>query len=430
MSTILPVTQMSLFYEVVGGDMSLYLAVWSQLVTGVHAQLHSADRFVFDNTMANNTWNSTYTITLKNLKIVMEKADESGASHYKGVAQVLYAYTASILTDSWGQIPYSDAVLGAENTSPAYDDQEVVYTAAAIGILAMLDDAIANCGSTNSTATPGSDDLVYGGNMGLWVKAANAVKAKCLTRLANTSAYSAAEVITSVNNSFTNTTEAFVFRGFIEGATTEHPWFQEENDRAHFATSESLFNLMGGKNDPRAEFFFDDGASSTPAPNGAAELDQGGDFYTKMYDIVNADSPLEIVTYDQLKFFEAEAYLSLGNTTDANTAYEEGVNAALARYGVDAADITTYTAQSNVFPGAGALSLDDIHEQRYISYYPFQSIEAYSSWRRTNIPALVNPNGDIPRRVPAAQSELDANSSNVPAATTANGVWWDDGTEN
>lgn len=425
---ILPVVQTGLAYSVIGGDMSLYASVWVQHTTGVHAQLHQADRFEFTTSLVNNTWNSLYLTVLKNADIIIEKAAANESWHYVGVSQVLYAYAVSVATDAWGRVPYTQATKGAEFSKPQFDSQESIYTDPETGLLALLDDAIANL-EGESRATPGSDDLIYGGDMSLWVKAAYALKAKILTRIANTNGYSSADVLDAVSNSFVDASEAFVFTSFATGATNEHPWFQEANDRTHLAVSESFFNLLGGKNDPRADVFFDDGATSTPAPNGNASLDQGGDLYSKIYNYVTASSPLEIITYDQLRFFEAEAHLRGGDLVAANDAYEAGVVASLERYGVGAGSITAYTGQPEVFPGAGSLSLDDIHEQRYISYYPFQSQEAYASWRRTGIPALSNPNGDIPRRMPYPQGEIDTNPDNIPSATTANGVWWDDGSE-
>jgi hypothetical protein len=272
-----------------------------------------------------------------------------------------------------------------------------------------------------------------------------------ITRLKNTSAYDAQEVIDAGLKSFANGSEGFVFAAFGEGATNENPWYQEANDRTHFAVSESFFNLVTGLGniDPRGFVFFDEGFDSTPAPNGSAELDQGGDLYTKMYDYVTADAPIPFYTYDQLMFDMAEAYLSLGQNEDAKTALDAGTRAAMVRqlqYGKlslsfivveddpETEDVDeTITIEdlvdsyvADVSPAAGSLTDEDIWDQNYISLYPYQSIEAYAFYRRTDHPNLTNPNGEIPRRFPYPQSEIDNNKENVPSVQPSNGVWWDD----
>jgi hypothetical protein len=426
-STILPVVQTGTAYSVVGGDASLYMAVHTQLVTGVHAQLHAFDRLVYSNQTFQNTWSSAYTTNLKNLKIIMDKARESGANSYLGIAQLLWAYNVGILTDSWGRVPYSEAADG-QSFKPAYDMQEDIYTSPN-GIIALCDSAIANLAKTSS-ASPSSDDFIYGGDLSLWTKAAHGMKAKFITRLSNTNAYNAQAVIDAVGQSFADNSEALIFTSFSgANATSEHPWFQEENDRTHFAASQSLFNRMTNKNDPRVAIYFDDGVATVPAPNGTAQLDQGGDLYTKMYDYVDADSPLEFITFDQLKFYEAQAQLSLGNFPAANTAYVEGINAVMSRYGVAATSTATYVAQGSVNPGGAALTNDLIAEQIYLSMYPFQSIEAFAEIRRNDFPVITNPNGDLLKRLPWAQNSLDFNAENNPNTPVTNGVWWDDLTD-
>lgn len=422
LNTLLPVVQTNTAYAVVGGDMSLYMAVHTQLVTGVHAQLHAFDRLQFDSQTFQNTWNSTYLTSLKNLQIIMSKARDVNSGAYLGIAQLLYAYNSSVLTDMWGKVPYTEAATG-EFFKPAYDNQQQIYTGPN-GLIAMCDSAIFNLNKA-SVIAPGSDDLFYGGDLDLWKKAAWGMKARFITRLSNTPAYDANKVIDAVGKSFANNSEALIFRAFTEGATTEHPWAQEESDREHFAVSESLFNRLDAKNDPRMEVFFDE-YDLGPAPNGTAQLDQGGDFYDKMYSYVNSDSPLELLTYDQLKFYEAEAQLVAGNTAAANNAFEAGVIAALERYNINNGQINAYTSQTSVFPGEGNLTEQDIHEQLYISFYPFQSQEAYVEIRRNDYPDITNPNGSLLQRLPWPQGELDFNAENNPGTPTTNGVWWDD----
>ncbi len=429
---LLAPAQTHLMYSVVGGDMSLYMAVWSQLQTGVHAQIHSeGDRFTYTNSLVNNTYNTIYQDVLQNLNIIISKAKnpDKPRKDYEGIALILKAYAISVATDNWGRVPYSEALRGSEIRYPKFDTQESIYNDPSIGIFALLDQGIAALNA--STLSPGPFDLFYAGNKDKWIKAAYSLKARFMTRLKKTSYYNAANVIAWANLGFASASDGLIFTKFTATATGEHPWKQEADDRKHFAVSKSLFDRMMAKNDPRVAVFFDAGVNSIAAPNGAAELDQAGNLYTKPYNYIKSTSPLEIMTYDQLLFDKAEAYLSQGNAAmDAYQAYLDGVTAALNRVpGVMGVD--DYLAQPSVAVGAAGLTLELIMEQKYISFYPFQTQEAYAEYRRTGFPQLVNPNGPIPRRAPYPRSELDTNGENVPSVELypGPGVWWDDLTE-
>lgn len=431
LNLILPAVQTHLAYAVIGGDMSLYASVWVQHTTGVHAQLHDADRFTYTNSLVNNTWNSIYLNTLRNTDIIIEKAEQQDLLAYRGIAKIIKAYTIGITTDTWGRVPYSEALQGTANRTPVFDTQESIYNDPEIGIFALLDQAIADLSAGG--VGPSSDDLIFGGDLEKWRRTAHSLKAKFMTRLKNTTYYDANVVINAAQSEtgFASPSDAFIFNSFTNDPTGEHPWRQEFRDRTHFAVSESLFDRMTGVDDPRVELFFDDGAASIPAPNGAGELDQAGNIYTKIYDYIQSTSPIEFMTYDELQFALAEAYLSQGNSEAAYDAYLAGLEAAVLRTGVSAEDAEAFMMTSSVAPGAGSLTNELIWEQKYISFYPFQSIEAFAEYRRTNYPNLINPNGEIPRRMPYPQGEIDSNGANVPNVQLypGPGVWWDNGTE-
>ena len=95
-------------------------------------------------TTYNNEWNSAYS-KIANLRQIIKKTSEgglnAGQTDILGMAQTLFALNFGILTDLHGDIPCSEAGLGAEYLNPSLDKQEDVYNNA---ILGMLDDAIVN----------------------------------------------------------------------------------------------------------------------------------------------------------------------------------------------------------------------------------------------------------------------------------------------
>ena len=66
------------------------------------------------------------------------------------------------LVDYFGDVPYTEALLGSENLNPALDSGQSVYNAA----LAMLDSAINNFGQGG--AAP-QYDMYYGGDASGWI---------------------------------------------------------------------------------------------------------------------------------------------------------------------------------------------------------------------------------------------------------------------
>jgi hypothetical protein len=426
-------------FAVTGTDLAWYSSVFVEQTTGIHGQLEDADKRRGINTsIGQNSWEAIYADALQDLELIIRKGsaggNEAGSSIQVGIAKVLKAYTIGIATDVWGRVPYSEALQGNANRAPRFDDQQAIYA----GIQTLLDEAIASLAAPQVKTAPGKFDLFYEGDPVAWTKAAWALKARYHNRLSlRDPAGSATRALQAAAQGFAAPEEGLIFRAFTTASTGEHPWYQESNDRGHHAISETFYNLLtddpadpGDFADPRAEVFFTkvDG-QVVPAPNGTAVSDQSGAIYSRASaNVVYPTAPMPLVTYDELKFIEAEAHLRLGNFAAANQAYQAAVAAALIRQGADT-DADAYLAQ----PGVALLPADPANQariitQKYISLWLFQPIEAYTEYRRTGFPQLSNPIGPAPRRFPYAQNEYDTNA-NVPRVPLTSDVWFVDGTE-
>lgn len=423
---LMPQVGVETAFAVSGTDLAWYSSVFVEHTTGVHGQLETADkRTAINSTIGNNSWNSLYAGALTDLKIIIARGSEEGAEagnwNAVGIAKVLTAYNYSIATDLWGEIPFDEALQGRENRTPLFDDQANVYT----GMQAILDEAIDDL-QKESIGSVGSADYYYGGDADSWIKAAYALKARLYNHLSKKDAQgSANSVLDALSNSFENNGEGLIFDSFTTDATGEHPWFQELNDRSHHAISTTIFDIIDELADPRGDLWFGTvGGAVVPAPNGSALTDQGGNIYSRASrTYLTATSPLPIITYDEVKFLEAEANLRLDQKTEAYDAYLEGVEAALERAEVEEDDITDYLARSTVSVGEDNLTLENIITQKYIAFWLFQPIEAYNDYRRTMIPDMNNSVSAPPNRFPYPQDEVAANP-NVPSRTIQNKVWW------
>jgi hypothetical protein len=448
---LMPQVTVNIPTAVTGADLAWYSSVFVQHTAGVHAQLQEADRRIGlqNNTLVNNMWGNIYSGVLPDLNIIIERGSEGGAEEgnfrHVGIAQVLKAYTISVATDAWGRVPYSEAGQGIENRTPAFDPQQQIYTE----IQNLLDDAIDNL--ARQAPSPGNQDLIYGGNAELWTRAAYSLKARYYNRLSNIDPLgSAAAALAAAEQGFTSSAENFTFARYTAAQIGSHPWWQEANDRSHHAVSESFVTTLRALNDPRLEGMVAPArdpseAAGAPvivgAPNATQVNDQANRAFSDVRNpnnvgpggphVLSATSTMPMMTYDELKFIEAEANLRLGNTGAAQTAYEEGIRAAMVRQiNAPAGAIDAYIASN-----AGSATLENIIRQKWIAFFYFQPFEAYNDWRRTGLPAFISqhPISAPPLRFPYPQSELDTNEANVPnilgTQIFSSGVWWADGTE-
>lgn len=118
-------------------------------------------------------WNVLYTRGLQDVEVMIAQSYETESYHYAAIGQILKAYSFSLLVDVYGDVPYFEAFLGAENIYPKYDEGSLVYAEC----FALLDTALLNITKTPSKIV-GVNDLVYNGNMDKWTKLAKTIKLK------------------------------------------------------------------------------------------------------------------------------------------------------------------------------------------------------------------------------------------------------------
>ena len=127
-------------------------------------------------------WDTLYR-NVTNFQTIIDFNDPTGSyAQYKAMALVMKAYYVQILTDLYGDIPYSEAFKRELNVSPKYDKGEDIYKAS----IADLEKAIQiiNAGGGSN---PSSNDVVFGGTMTNWVAFANTIKLRYLVRMSNVS---------------------------------------------------------------------------------------------------------------------------------------------------------------------------------------------------------------------------------------------------
>jgi hypothetical protein len=128
-------------------------------------------------------WRDAYQKIFKNVNAMIPVAQRSGRHLHIGIANVLKAYVAATLVDFFGDVPYSEANLGIENTNPKPDPGKQVYDS----VFALLDSAIASFNRVTAGTPLPTNDLFYGGaavaKATSWRRAAKTLKLKLYNQI-------------------------------------------------------------------------------------------------------------------------------------------------------------------------------------------------------------------------------------------------------
>lgn len=380
----------------------------------------------------NNTWFNIYNV-MTDLTVLIEKAEEQGANHYKGAAQVLMALNLGMGVDIFGDMPFSESFT-FETVTPSYDDDEELYGV----IMGFLDEAIVNL-QGETTVSMGDDDFIYQGDTAKWIAFANMLKARYMIHTqGNTS-----EILQAIDNGFqSNDDDAKV--NFFEQDI--NPWADIARDNADLLLggwiSEQFVQALDGTSypavDPRLGLMIgttdDDtfvgtvnGAGRGNAPEqGARSTLIEGQYYTSI------TSPILIGTYSEQKFIEAEAAFA-SDKARSYQAYLDGITAHMEMLEVPQDEIDAYLADPSVSMGEGAFTINDIFKEKWIAL--FLHPESWNDARRfdyqyrdMDLPVNLNPdlNGQFIRRLPYPDNEVSRNGQNVPDVTLLDRIFWDE----
>ena len=218
----------------------------------------SNDDFNFTNSSWNGTWNFLYSGPLKDLEEIISGADHEINPNYLGIAQIMKAYYFTTMVDLWGDVPYSEAFKGnAEETitEPVYDSGASIYADAFL----LIDQGITNLAKSQGVSVKG--DIIYGGNLTRWRKAAKSLKLKLLINSRNVNSNTAAiQSLISEGDLILYGSNDFQLRfSSLKNPDNRHPMYQ-----AGYAGGEAGYSYFGhqlmyemlSSKDPRTPFYF------------------------------------------------------------------------------------------------------------------------------------------------------------------------------
>lgn len=456
-----------------GRQSLLYAQYWTQ------RNYTSEDRYSLRQTTNNTYWRLIYTDIMDLMEIIRLNTDSETKDRMSlygdnnnqiAVARIMKAWAMQILTDTYGDIPYFDAFKGIDNPSPKYDNQKDIYA----DLLKELKEAAAQIDESKSGFTSG--DIIYEGDMSLWKKFANSLRLRVALRMSKVDGYAAANAVLAevgADGFFTSNADNAAFHCIGSAAPNSSPMWNGffDSKRNDFTTCKTVVDILKGVNDtlngkmnpfagiedprlyiysrPRSGLYL---GMPYGMPDAATQAYKGKcpSFYgTGSYNPTYAILPLAPDYAPMLMEYAEVAFaLSELNGWD-NTYYLNGIQASMEKWGVPAADITTYLA------AVPAANEENVMTQKYLSLY-MEGYQAWAEYRRSCTAAhpagfpvqLVHPGEitspgitfvalagtDIPRRVTYPAQEYTVNEAQVNAAAARIGgddlgtkVWWDGG---
>ncbi|WP_375447075.1 SusD/RagB family nutrient-binding outer membrane lipoprotein [uncultured Fibrella sp.] len=135
----------------------------------------------------NGLWVNTYD-NLQDFKYVIDQTEGvEGQGYFNATAKIMTVLDFARLVDAFGNVPYSEALLGNAGRTPKYDDAATIYQ----DLVVKLDAAIAAIDAAKfPLALNSSSDPLFKGNMTTWKQFANTLKLRLLIRMSGVSALS------------------------------------------------------------------------------------------------------------------------------------------------------------------------------------------------------------------------------------------------
>ncbi|GAB4008628.1 SusD/RagB family nutrient-binding outer membrane lipoprotein [Spirosoma sp. KCTC 42546] len=415
-------------------------------------------------------WRQYYQNVVRYLVDVVNqtKSDANRANLYN-MARIWKAYTFSVLTDTYGDIPYSQAGLGyiSANVVPKYDTQESIYN----DLIKELTEATTALDASKPTE---AGEITYGGDVAKWKKFGNSLLLRVGMRLSK------------VNPTLAQSTVQKAVAGGLQQSNADNALVKNNanytngvgatlnsTEAANYYLTSTFVNYLKSTSDPRLASIAVRyvGAKSGPEQTAAkanrdpavqigmpmgydngtiadrAVIDIGTrEFYGySQLDRTRMGSqfaPCYLVTYAQTQLLLAEAAQRGWTTGNAADFYNAGVTAHMKQLGdydatslVSDANIAAYL-QKNPYDAAKGYEL--INTQYWIASF-LNGPEVFANFRRSGFPALTpNPypgkeiKGNFIYRLSYPDSEQSVNTANRQEAVTRQGpdnldthVWWD-----
>ena len=425
----------------------------------------SGDKYFYHIDSHNAYMDNVYEGSLKRLGEVIRQTGPEGLNpswtNLHHIAQVAYILPMHIMTDLYGNVPYTEANNGVAGIFfPQFDEQEFIYN----DMLAKLEAAASTIGTGPDDV--GDADLIYNGDFSKWKKLANSLMLRLAMRISNVDPGTAQSFVQKAIAGGVMTSNEDLARVPMSSGPSQ--WFNQngisralipDDWGADNMLSATLVNWLQERNDPRLGLIAVTGPWGGPwetdpalqmgMPNGmdtedlaeflgVAENPPREETWARLSPLLlDVDDPFIHMTHAEVEFLLAEAAVKGWHSGDAAEHYANGVRSSMQQWTmfdeslvVSDGEVDAYLA-ANPFDGTAQMAQEHNWAANFMQWY-----EAYSNWRRTKVPALRPVNypgnetgGTVPTRVRYNTVEASLNPNAATQGTSPDNMttklWWD-----
>lgn len=419
-------------------------------------------RYDYRANWADYLYNGLYS-ELTNFKDIYKVASTSlnYNKSYMGISLVCQSWIYSILTDTYGDIPYTESNQAKDSTNyePAFNAQKDIY----MDIFKKLDTA--NVLLTTGTAIVAASDPVYSGNVARWRKFGNSLYLRLLLRLSGKAEVSQAciakikEIVDTKASSYpiiASNDESAILRWTGAGPYVSPYLTVREQDFRAPGLASFFIDHLATWNDPRIDIptYGSNGINRWAiAPYSGAYLGipsgyspgenpiKKSYFYSTTSTSTLMTEPLTgmMMNYAELKFILAEAAAKGWINGSAATFYNDGVYNGirlwLPAWPVAIGDYLAAADMQYIESASLEDKMERIHLQKYYALF-LTDMQQWFEYRRTGHPILpkgsgLKNNGIMPARMTYPVYVQSTNPTNYKLAVAAQGpdvistqVWW------
>lgn len=442
--SLLPVTQVSMaegLGDNVGGMSQYTMALMQQLYNtrGIGNFQQTGDSFT-------SPWSTLYRVTLINNEQIITQGTTEGRWDYVGIAQLQKAYVYSQIVDLWGDVPYSEALNGAVNSSPRFDKDEDIYNGngSIQGLFSLIDEGLANLAKPSVPTKPilATVDLIYGGDISKWTRFGRTLKLKLYNQVRKTKTTAEMQSLVGPLLAANLIEEGgdfqLAYKNVITPDNRNPGYVNDYTANPENRIGRYFYEGMLQLNDPRIRYYFFRQATSTvtnqdyvsnldtrfvtvrpgttspfasSASTASVQTVQGlypvgGKYDDGLGGIVSsgtakAEAPQRLLTYYSRKYTEAELRLTVYNdVAAAKIAFQDGLEASFAKVNtiaaadgsplIPTASITNYVNAALVrYDNATSIEakMEVVMYEKYVASYGY-GVDIYTDFRRTGHPNI------------------------------------------
>jgi hypothetical protein len=443
---ILPAALNNTAVNVTHPDNYSFVYLWHgcMSISGGYSQPTNLTQYNLLNSSYQGNWNNTY-LNLKNYDYIEKSSTDPNLVSYKAIAMIMKVYNYQLLVDAYGNVPYSQALKGDENPQvlkPAYDPQQTIYE----DLVVKLDEAMSLITSAPlGIEEVGAYDIIFNGDMGMWVKFANTLKLRILLNqsgMTDRAAYISTNISATASNGYLGVGEGAMSNpGYLQSTGKMNPFWenfykqdgsQQADGLGYYVAGQDACDFLSANNDPRKLRFFE--------ANSATGSDVRGNYFGAlvlepvpstsrlgpgMLQAYNQSAP--ILTDFESLFLQAEAVYRGFLSGSAQALYESAVTQSIIYQGGDdgnASGAAAYLGQTlqNVSYTVSTNKLEAIITQKWCALNGINPMPIWTDYRRTGFPGFLHFSQDAARlndsppvRLLYPQTEISTNNDNVLA---------------